>query len=598
MAVDSQQKSHPFWRIARTYFLSPRDLTLSSALIVFVGIANTVIPFLVGMAVDLIENVAIKKIETTPDQAFAQLVVICLEMLAVVGLVSLATYGVTRLQNRMIYRGAAKLRDDIFSRIQAQPAHFLTDRRMGEILSHLVGDVKSLQDALLDLVFELPFDATTVLGLLAVIFWLNPAIGAIFTTFMLIVALISLFLGRKGWSDQQSSMDDASKMMSNVHESLGGMRAIHAHGAVDRERERVSEASREQAEGLEEAGEVRAVIKPFFGFAEYTGIALVLLAGGYAWLHGSLTAGGLIMILAYMEIAAEPMVRGAQMLVKIQQASASSSRLAELLREIDATDQRGTLALETISGAVRAVDVTFNYPKGGRPALGGVNFNVAPGERIAVIGPNGAGKSTLLDLLLKLQTPSAGRIDIDGRNLSEVSGESWHRHTGVVLQDTQLLNRSIAENIALGSGPASLEKIREAALAAGVDKIVANMPKGLDSLPGERGAGLSGGERQRIAIARLFLRDPRIALLDEPTSALDLSAERELLPALEKLCKGRTTFIVSHRAAVLKNIDKVLLIADGKQLAFGTPMEVWGAFTQYRELFPAEWGSGQDKLTK
>lgn len=592
MAVDSQTKSHPFWRIARTYFLSPRDLTLSSALIVIVGIANTVIPILVMIAFDLLENVANKKIETTPDQAFAQLIVICLEMLAVVGLVSLATYGVTRLQNRMIYRGAAKLRDDIFSRIQAQPAHFLTDRRMGEILSHLVGDVKSLQDALLDLVFELPFDVTTVLGLLAVIYWLNPMIGAMFTVFMLTVALISLFLGRKGWSDQQSSMDDASKMMSNVHESLGGMRAIHAHGAADRERKRVSDASREQAEGLEEAGEVRAVIKPFFGFAEYTGIALVLLAGGYALLHGHLTGGGLIAILAYMELAAEPMVRGAQMLVKIQQASASSSRLAELLRDIAAPDQRGTLALETISGAVSAADVSFNYPKGGRPALGGVKFSVAPGERIAVIGPNGAGKSTLLDLLLKLQTPTAGRIDIDGHNLSDVSAESWHRLTGVVLQDTQLLNRSIAENIALGTGAATPEKIREAALAAGVDKIAEHLSNGLDSLPGERGAGLSGGERQRIAIARLFLRNPRIVLLDEPTSALDLSAESELLPALEKLCKGRTTFIVSHRAAVLKNIDKVLLIADGKQLAFGTPMEAWGAFPQHRELFPAEWGRG------
>src|SRR5436853_55995 len=120
MAVDSQNISHPFWRIARTYFLSPRDLTLSSVLIVLVGSANTIIPILVMIAFDLLENVANKKIETTPEQAFAQLIVICLEMLAVVGLVSLATYGVTRLQNRMIYRGAAKLRDDIFSRIQAQ----------------------------------------------------------------------------------------------------------------------------------------------------------------------------------------------------------------------------------------------------------------------------------------------------------------------------------------------------------------------------------------------------------------------------------------------------------------------------------------------
>ena len=586
---DSSKTPHPFWRIARTYFLTPRDLTLSLILITFVGIANTVIPFLVGMAVDLIENVATKKVDMSADAAFMQLVIICGEMLAVVGFVSLATYGVTRLQNRMIYRGAARLRNDIFARIQAQPANFLTDRRMGEILSHLVTDVKSLQDALLDVAFELPFDVTTVLGLLAVIFWLNPMIGALFTAFILSVTIISMVLGRKGWSDQQSSMNDAADMMSSVHESLGGMRAIHAHGAVDRERERLSDQSREQAEGLEEAGEVRAVIKPFFGFAEYTGIALVLLTGGYAWLHGRLTAGGLIMILAYMELAAEPMVRGAQMLVKIQMASASSARLIELLNEVGAPEQRGTLALESITGALSAKDVSFKYPRGERPAISGLNFSVAPGERIAVIGPNGAGKSTLLDLLLKLQSPTTGTIDVDTTNLNDLTKENWSRHTGVVLQDTQLLNRSIADNIALGAGSSTIDAIRAAAQAAGVDKIVAYMPKGLDSLPGERGAGLSGGERQRISIARLFLKNPRIVMLDEPTSALDLSAESELLPALERLCKDRTTFIVSHRAAVLKNIDKVLLIAGGKQLAFDTPARIWSAFPQHRELLPADW---------
>ncbi len=586
---DSQKTPNPFWRIARTYFLTSRDIVPSLLLITLVGIANAVIPALVGQAIDLIEDVVMQKRILTPDAAFKQLVIICVEMLAVVGLVSLATYGVTRIQNRMIYRGAARLRDAIFSHIQAQPANFLTDRRMGEILSHLVGDVKSLQDALLDLAFELPFDLTTVLALLAVIFWLNPIIGALFAAFMLGVAIISIVLGRKGWSDQQSTMDDAADMMSSVHESLGGMRAIHAHGAVDCERERVNDKSREQAEGLEEAGEVRAVIKPFFGFAEYTGIALVILTGGYACLHGTLTIGGFVMLLAYMELAAEPMVRGAQMLVKMQQANASSARLLELLNEIGAREQRGTIALEIITGAVRAKDVSFKYPRGERPAISGLNFNAAPGERIAVIGPNGAGKSTLLDLLLKLQAPTAGMIEIDSTNLNDLTKENWSNHTGVVLQDTQLLNRSIAENISLGAGQSSIEKIRVAATAAGVDKIVANMSKGLDSLPGERGAGLSGGERQRISIARLFLKNPRIVMLDEPTSALDLSAENELLPALERLCKGRTTFIVSHRAAVLKNIDKALLIADGKQLAFGTPSEIWANFPQHRELFPTDW---------
>ncbi len=309
-------------------------------------------------------------------------------------------------------------------------------------------------------------------------------------------------------------------------------------------------------------------------------------------LHGHLTAGGLIAILAYMEMAADPMVRGAQMLPKMQQAGASAERLAELLREISpVAEPPDALDLKTISGAVRVSGVGFKYPKNDREALSGVTFSVAPGERIAVIGPNGAGKSTLLDLLKKIQVPTSGKIDVDGRDLVKIKKACWHRNVGIVLQDTQLLNRSIADNIALGAPKRDKAREHAAAAAAGVDKIVANFPKGLDALPGERGASLSGGERQRITIARLFLSDPRIVLLDEPTSALDLSAESELVPALEKLCEGRTTFIVSHRKAMLKSIDKVLLIAGGKQLAFGTPGEVWQNFPQYRELFQAEWGA-------
>ncbi len=252
MPDESKKPSHPFWRIALgTYFLQPRDVSISALLILLIAtLADTLIPVLVMFAIDIIEEVSSgKSTVLTPATAFQKLLVIAVEMLVLVGFVSLATYGITRLQNRMVFRGAAKLRDDLFFRLQSQPVNFLTDRRMGEILSHLVGDVKALQDALLDLVFEIPFDAATVAGLMAVIFYLNVTVGAIFAGFMALVSVISLLLGRKGWGDQKSSMDEAAVLMSSMHESLGGIRAIHAFGASEGERERVNEASREQAEG-------------------------------------------------------------------------------------------------------------------------------------------------------------------------------------------------------------------------------------------------------------------------------------------------------------------------------------------------------------
>jgi ABC-type multidrug transport system fused ATPase/permease subunit len=289
-------------------------------------------------------------------------------------------------------------------------------------------------------------------------------------------------------------------------------------------------------------------------------------------------------------LSADPVSRFSRVVPRLQTATVAAARLHDLLAETRETrDRPDALVPKELSGALSVADLQFSYPAASLPALSGLDFTVAPGEKVAVVGRNASGKSTLLDVLLRIQEPERGSVLADGMDTRDIRLAAWRAFMGVVPQEILLLNRSVAENIALGSTH-SPEQVRAAAIAAGLEQFIKGLPQGYDTVVGERGVFLSGGERQRIAIARLFLRAPRFVLLDEPTSALDVAYESNLLPALRRLCAGRTTFIVSHRLTVLSDVDKVLLLDSGRQLAFDTPAHIWRDFPAYRDLFPDGWG--------
>jgi ATP-binding cassette, subfamily B, bacterial len=287
-----------------------------------------------------------------------------------------------------------------------------------------------------------------------------------------------------------------------------------------------------------------------------------------------------------MEMAADPIQRAGTLLPKLQKASAAAGRVTALLSVAVPEDPPEAIRPARIRGQVTMTDLHFRHPTALEEALRGITFTVQPGERLAIVGPIGAGKSTLLELLLKLQLPTLGNIRIDEHDLVHIRTERWRELCGLVPQEVLLLNRSVAENITLGL-PEGRHDLERVAQLAGLDETVRRLPRGYETVVGERGAFLSGGERQRIAMARLFLRNPQIILLDEPTSALDVESEANLLPALERLCAGRTTLVVSHRPLLLRNVDKVLLLAEGTQVAFGTPEEVWQRFPDWRKLLPS-----------
>ncbi len=582
------RQTRPVFRILRDYFFAPSDLLVSGGLILLVVAMDMLGPWLVMRAIDTV----VAQYEKPGDRAgihaaFVRVLWIAGVMVAVLLAQYFARYALTRIQNRVVFLGGARLRTGLFARLQAQPLTFHTQRRVGSLLTNLLLDVQMLQDTSLALISEIPFAMCTLLGLMTMMFIINSLLACAVAAFLALVTFLALRLSRGGFRSQERAMQAADDLASRFQESLDGIRAIQSFGAGAKEQSDVEAMAGAHAREQQTAGKVHATVTPFFGLSEYAGILIVLVVGGWCALHGSLTAGGLVAFLAYMEMAADPIARIAELLPYGQKAAVAANRVDALLAQTELKPEPpGTLTPDRICGAVSAGGLGFVYPDG-KVALHDLNFAAPAGEIVAVVGPNAAGKSTLLDILLKLQTPTHGSIEVDGIALRDISSECWCRLVGLVPQEIILLNRTIGENIALGS--AELEDVREAARRAGVDEFIRSLPNGYDTLPGERGVRLSGGERQRIAIARAFLRDPRIVLLDEPTAALDLQGEAELLQPIGNLCSGRTSFIVSHRTALLERADKVLLLSEGRQLAFDTPYNVWRAFPGYRPLFPLAW---------
>ena len=588
MRADQRSQMRPLLRLAKTFYLTPQVVVLSLAFLLVIVAADVAMPWLVKIVIDLI----------TQGHDSAQIVAVFREVLWMCGLILgvalvqyVATAVLNRFYNRVIYRGSARLRERLYARIQAQSLNFLAERKIGEVLAHLISDIQSLQDSTLDLALEVPFDVCVLLGLMLAMLFLNPFLALIVILVLVLSVAFAFGLGHRGWQAQTNTMEGTAELTAKIQEGLSAARTIATFDAAHGEQQRIEEASQRHTAHLEKSGAVAAAVMPFLGFAEYAGIVIVLIFGGWEMLHGSLTVGGLVAFLAYMELSANPMSRFSRVIPRLQKAGVSAARLQDLLTvECDAQENPGALAPVDLKGRVTVEALHFRYPSGMRPALQELAFTVEAGEKVGVVGRNASGKSTFLDLLLRIQYPQQGCIRIDGLDLRDIRLASWRSLIGVVPQDIFLLNRKVSENIALGSS-ASPAQIRAAAVAAGLEVFIDRLPQGYETVVGERGVLLSGGERQRIAVARLFLRAPRLILLDEPTSALDVSYERDLLPAIRQLCAGRTTFVVSHRPDVLIDVDKVLLLDTGRQLAFDRPAQVWRDFPAFRDLFPGSWAS-------
>jgi len=495
-------------------------------------------------------------------------------LVTVAGLRALCAYasavGFALAGNRVL----TEVRNSLYRRLQELSLAFHTKARSGDLVLRVIGDVGMVKEVVVTAVLPLLANLLILVGILSVMLWMQWTLTLIALCTAPLFWLSTVSLGRRIQAVARKQRRREGNLATQAAETLGGietMQALSLNGAFAQAFVRDSQGS--LREGVQ-AKRLSARLERSVDVLTALATALVLFFGARIVLRGGLSPGELVVFLAYMKSASRPVRNFAKYTARLAKASAAAERVLEVLEsEPDVCNLPGAYDAPPLRGEVRFEGASFRYGAGD-PVLSGVDLLVRPGEHIAVVGASGAGKSTLVGALLRLHDPCEGRIRFDGEDIGRFTLASLRRQVSIVLQDTLLFATSVRDNIAFGAAAAEPGEIEAAARLANAHDFVSQLPEGYDTLIGERGLDLSAGQRQRIAIARASISRTPIVILDEPLSGLDEANSRAVTEALDRLTKGRTTFLVTHDLQHAAHCDRILLLKDGRIAEQGTHAEL------------------------
>ena len=471
-------------------------------------------------------------------------------------------------------RVVTRLRQRLQQHTMRLPVRFFDSHQSGALVSRIISDTDQVRGLLGSGMLQLTSGAISGVLALGVLWYVNWQLTAVLMV-VLVVVMLGLTRGfRRLHIPFRTVAELQAALAGRLTQVLGGIMVVKTCAAERREAHLFARDTHRLLRASVEASRGVSVLIATIALA-IGGVSLVLLVlGGQAVAAGGMTLGDLALFVVLAGLLSTPVVQAAAIASDLGRGLAALRRIAEVLT-LSLEDTRAPCALPFASRAASVVfdEVSYAYEPG-YPVLRGVSFSALPGTVTALTGPNGAGKSTLLGLLMGLDSPSSGRILLDGRPLGELRLAEYRRSLGVVLQQNHLFEGTVGENIRYGRPGASAAEFRRAARLAHCDEFAERLPCGYETLVGERGVKLSGGQRQRVAIARAILADPRILLLDEAGSQLDSESERLLQEAIIALCRGRTTFVVTHRLSTIRRADQILVLRSGAIVERGTHEEL------------------------
>ncbi len=514
---------------------------------------------------------------------------------------SFSSYFASYWQKELVLRVNADMRRELFAHLLKLEVSFFARREGGDLLSRITNDLGAFELALRILFSDLFVQPVTILVAFAAAMWINPylTLGSclIGPPLYLVVRKFGKKIKRRARRRQQVS----AKFVQAVSQTIGGVRVIKAFDAEDAELQNFDQINEQIVRHSLKVNRTHVLSANIIQLLNNLLVPAFLFGGGTMLLSSRFTLepGDLVFFLGLLITIYKPAKSLSKAWNGFQEALAGADRVYEILEhqpQIDDADD--AVDLPPLCEGVRFEDVHFCYPGSDQEVLRGVSFSMRKGEVIALVGPSGAGKSTILSLLPRFYDVSSGTVRIEGFDLRTLRRSSLLQRMALVTQDPFLFNTTVEENLRYGKRQASRAEMDQALRDANFSSVLERLPHGYDTVLGDRGANLSGGERQRLTIARALLRDPDILLLDEATASLDSQSERQVQEALERLMEGRTTLVIAHRLATIRNADRILVIDGGRIVESGSHVELVEQGGLYKTMYDMQFRAGDGAVAE
>ena len=483
------------------------------------------------------------------------------------------------------HRMTTDFRIEFFSHIQSLSLRFFQERRLGEILSRMNNDISVIQNALVSIPVALLRQSITLIGAMAIILYLNWKLTGLILLILPPLMIFARVFGKRLRLFSEKLQDQVAQAVVVLEEVASSIKIVKSFTRENYERERFKKEIETAFERAVDKLKISSFFGPFILGLTFMVSAVLIWYGGYQVMSGVTTPGELAAFFLYALIVAGPIGTFVRLYTQIQEASGAIRRVYEILDTAPAIDNpENPIFLENITGRIQFENVSFGYRKESE-ILHNINFDIRPGQNVALVGPSGAGKSTIIKLLHRFFDASQGSIRLDEHDIRSLDRKSFLSQIALVPQETLLFGGTVKENILYGKLDATDQELEDAAKKANAHDFIVDLENGYETIVGEKGAKLSGGERQRIAIARAILKNPKILVLDEATSSLDNCSEALIQEAVEKLMEGRTTFIVAHRLSTIHKADQIIVLEKGRVVETGQHEELMNNKNLYYNLY-------------
>ncbi len=572
-SMEKEQKNtlKPFFSL----ILSTKIPKLSLA----VGLIGSLITTLVGLTIPLLTREMVDGFSIDSLNTFLIAVIIIVFILQAVTS-GISTYALIYVGQKII----ARLRERMWFKLLRLPVKYYDKNTSGETVSRVVNDTGIVRDLISQHFPQFIIGIITIIGAVIILFVMDWKMTLLMFISVPITVLIIMPLGSRMSKISRGLQDETASFTGNVQQTLSEIRLMKASNAeVTEEKKGLTGIEKLFSYGLKE-GLIFSLIAPLMYFVIMIVIVIIIGYGGIRVADGTMTTGSLVAFLLYLFQIIFPITSFAMFFTQLQKAKGATERIIGIL-EVDVEAGQEGKSMDITNQAIHVDDVSFSYGEN-EPVLKNVSFDVQPGTMVAFAGPSGGGKTTIFGLLERFYEPTSGDIRIGNTSAKELSIYSWRKQIGYVSQDSPMMVGTIRENLCYGledREDITDDGLWDVSKMAYADEFIKEFSNGLDTEVGERGVMLSGGQRQRIAIARAFLRDPKILMMDEATASLDSQSEGIVQQALARLMEGRTTFVIAHRLSTIVNADKIIFIEKGRITGEGTHQELVRSHNLYRE---------------